>query len=742
MISKTISHYKILEKLGGGGMGVVYKTIDTKLDRTVALKFLPEQLHFDEEAEQRFISEAKSASSLDHPNICTIHDINKTEDGQFYIVMGYYAGETLKKKVDSGSIKIDTAINYATQIATGLARAHEAGIVHRDIKPANIMITDRNEVKILDFGLAKTSSEPSITKMGSTVGTVAYMSPEQTKGEYVDHRTDIWSFGVLLYEMITGQLLFKGEYDQAIIYSILNESPPPISDYDESLPEKLNSIIQKMLGKNPGERYQNMTELIDELEKVTSQQPTIENESAETERNPSIAILPFANMSEDKANEYFSDGLAEDIINALAQIRDLRVVARTSAFSFKNKETDIREIGEKLNVNTILEGSVRKANNQVRITAQLINVEDGFHLWSEQYDRNLDDIFGIQDEITFTIVDKLKGHLLKEEKSAISRRRTENQEAFNLYLKGRHFWNNRTGEGMRRGIECFENATEIEPNYALAYSGMADAYSMIGAYYYLPAKESYPKAIRAANKAIAIDDSLAEAHCALGYAIYEFNWDWTGAEESFKKGLKINPGYSFGHACYAHCLFMLGRFEDAEREIKLARDLDPLGLITNANVGYCYFLNRKYDLALEEYNKALEIDPSFHPLLAYMAEVYEQKGMIDESIKAMKLAYAKSEMNAKILAILGHIYGTAGNTKEANKILDELEKRSRNEFVSASNFTLLYLGMNQKDQVFEWLEKAYEEKAPFVCYLKVDPRFDKIRDDERFTDLKKRVGLD
>ena len=404
MIGKTISQYKILEKLGGGGMGVVYKAEDTKLKRIVALKFLPPAFSLDDETKQRFINEAQAASSFDHPNICTIYEINETDDGQLFIAMACYEGETLKKKLESGPLKIQDAVDYNIQIANGLERAHEAGIVHRDIKPANIFIKNDGFVKILDFGLAKVSTQTHLTTMGTTMGTVAYMSPEQTKGEEVDQRTDFWSLGVVLYEMLSGELPFKGDYEQAIIYSIINEEPKSITEIHRDIPSQLTHIVEKALQKNPAQRYQTIKDLIEELKAFDkSKSIVLEKDIIHT-----IAVLPFTNMSNDKEQEYFCDGMAEDIINDLAHLEGLHVVARTSSFSLKDKNLDIPEIGKKLGAHSIVEGSVRKAGNRLRITAQLINVADGYHLWSERYNRELEDVFAIQEEISNAIVNALK----------------------------------------------------------------------------------------------------------------------------------------------------------------------------------------------------------------------------------------------------------------------------------------------------------------------------------------------
>ena len=438
MIGEIISHYKILEELGGGRMGVVYKAEDVKLKRNVALKFLPQDLTRDKTAKQRFIKEAQTASALDHPNICNIHEIDETDDGQLFICMACYEGETLKKKIEHGPLEIDEIIDIALQIAHGLAKAHSQGIVHRDIKPANIFITEDGQAKLLDFGLAKLVGKSSLTKTGTATGTVAYMSPEQASGEEVGYQTDIWSLGAALYEMISGRQPFTGDNWEAVIYAILNKKPQQIRLSRPDTPEALQTVVKRMLQKNPQRRCSNVDNLIKDLEAVKNKTALAAAPTTDEEKpSASIAVMPFLDMSSGKDQEYFCDGMAEELINSLTHIKDLRVVARTSAFSFKGKNLDIRDIGKKLNVETVLEGSVRKAGNRLRITTQLIDVFEGYHLWSERYDLVMDDVFAIQDEITLAIVDKLRIKLLGTEKEAILKRYTENLEAYNLYLKGR-----------------------------------------------------------------------------------------------------------------------------------------------------------------------------------------------------------------------------------------------------------------------------------------------------------------
>ncbi len=753
MLNKTILHYKILEKLGEGGMGVVYKAEDTKLKRDVAIKFLPQHVAANAQNRQRFKMEAQAAAALNHPNIAHVYAIEES-GSDIFIVMEYIDGQEIKERVVSGKWQVAEIVNLAIQIARGLQAAHQKEIVHRDIKSANIMLTREHQIKIMDFGLAMMRKESLSIKSDSVSGTADYMSPEQAKDGFIDHRTDIWSFGVVLYEMLTGELPFKGDYEQAVFYAISNEIPQQIFKFRKDVPVTVQQVVEKMLQKNVNQRYQTASEIIADLETINpvgakhsglqssgNKINDAENASPLRSSSPSIAVLPFVNMSTDPENEYFSDGLAEDLINALTQIKDLHVVARTSAFSFKGKNTDVREIGKQLNVKSVLEGSVRKAGNRLRITAQLIDVADGFHRWSEQYDRVMDDVFAIQDEITLAIVEKLKIKLLRKEKKALGKRRIDNRDAFNLFLKGRYFWNNRTKDGMQKSIEYFQQAIEIEPNYALAYVGICDAYSMLGAYNFLPPKDSYPIAKQATLKAIEIDDTLAEAYASLGYVVYEYDWDWAGGEKAFLRAIELNPGVWTAHAWYAHYLMMLARLDEAEKEMKIAQKLDPLGLITNANVGYIHHLARDYRKAISEYQRTLEIDPAFYPALDYLGEAYLQLGEFEQAIEAFNKALVASQNGPDVVVRLGYLYGVIGENDKARKMIDELLSRSKKEFIAASGIALIYMGLNETDKAFEWLKKAYEERAPFLTYLKVDPRFDRLRDDPRFIDLMRRVGL-
>ncbi|MGB2698544.1 MAG: protein kinase [Candidatus Zixiibacteriota bacterium] len=750
MIGKTISHYRILNKLGEGGMGVVYKAEDIKLKRTVALKFLPPQAVGNQEQRVQLFNEARAAAALDHPNICTIHEIMEAE-GQAFIAMGYIQGQSLKTRIASGSLKLDQTVYIAIQIAEGLKEAHEKGIIHRDIKSANIMVTDKGQVKIMDFGLAKLAKDIHLTSIDRTVGTAAYMSPEQCRGDEVDHRTDIWSLGIVLYEMLTGQFPFKGEYEQAVIYSILNEEPGSITSLRPDIPTEMERIVKKTLEKNADSRYQMTSEVITDLKKLRKKfESDISKEKELSEKpQPSIAVLPFTNLSGDKEQEFFCDGMAEEIINALAHVEGLRVVARTSAFSFRGQETDIREIGRKLSVENLLEGSVRKAGNRVRITAQLINVEDGYHLWSEKYDRDIgdlccpEDIFGIQDEISLAIVDNLKVKLLGDEKKALLKRSTENLEAYNLYLKGRYHWNKRTPEGLNKAIEHFKQAIEMEPLYALAYAGLADCYSMLEQALILRPQEAYPKAKAAAEKALKIDNNLGEAHASLGLVKWHYEWDWEGVEREFKRAIELNPNYASAHQWYGVFLVCNRRYPQGITEMTKAQELDPLSPIINVAAGWLFLLARQYDQAIEQSRKALDIDPNFGFAYYSISWAYEQKGMHKEAIEEyLKGAASFGLLNADQLKSLRKAYSISGYQGFWQKHLDISKQKSKRSYVPAYEIASIYARLGNGNQALEWLQKAFEERDSDMGSLLVDPFFDSLRTDTRFKNLLKKMGLE
>jgi serine/threonine protein kinase len=741
MIGQTISHYRILEKLGEGGMGVVYKAEDTKLQRMVALKFLSSELTQEPEARARFVREARAAAALDHANICTVYEIDESEN-RIFIAMAFIQGQSLKEKIQSGPLALPEALDLAAQVAEGLREAHEKGMIHRDIKPANIMITPGGQAKILDFGLAIPLGATRITRAGTTLGTIAYMSPEQARAQSVDHRTDIWSTGVMLYEMVTGTLPFQADHEQVTIRLILNEEPPRIRSHRATAPRPLEEIVEKCLSKTAGERYENAKALKKDLELlVESLKPGTVSKASPQESRPSIAVLPFRDMSSQKDQDYFCEGIAEELINGLVKLKGLRVAARTSAFQFKEHGSDIKTIGHKPEVTTILEGGIRKAGNRLRITAQLINIEDGFHIWSEKYDRDLDDIFAIQDEISLAIVDKLKIKLLGEEKSALVKRHTVDQEAHNLYLKGLYFWNRRHEGGMKKALECFRQTIDKDPDYALAHVGVADTYNITGMFGYLPPKEAFPKAIVAAKKALEIDDTLGEAHASLGYARTFYEWDWSAAEDEFLRAIELSPNYATAHEWYGLYLSATGRFDEGIDEAEKARDLDPLSLIINAIVGLLYYFARRYEESIASQEKILELDPNFLIANGWIVMAYAENGMCDRAVRTMRRVEASAAEHPFTLGYFGCYYGACGQDKDALRVLETLNDLSEMRYVSPMHQANTLIGLDRIDEALVFVEKAYAEKDPLLVLTKAGPFYGNYLSDTQYKELLKRVGF-
>jgi serine/threonine protein kinase/tetratricopeptide (TPR) repeat protein len=742
--------YQIIEELGKGGMGKVYKAFDREISEKIAIKLLKPEIATNKRTIERFRNELKLARKIRHKNVCQMYDLNK-EEGNYYITMQYVSGEDLKSFIRrSRQLTIGTAISIAKQICGGLIEAHKLGVIHRDLKPQNIMIDREGNAQIMDFGIARSLKTKGMTDSGTMMGTPHYMAPEQVEGKEIDERSDIYSLGVILYEMVTGKVPFEGDTALSIAVKHKTELPADPRESNAQVPSELSQVILKCMQKEKGKRIQSVEEVFSELGsiergitttgRILSEKKPETTRISEIEWKNSIAVLPFADMSPQRDQEYFCDGLAETLINALTSIKDLRVVARTSAFSFKGKDQDVREIGKKLNVNAVLEGSVQKADNRIRITAQLINVEDGYHIWSERYDRELFDVFAIQDEIGLAIVEQLRGKLLREEKEKLLKRHTDNAEAYNLYLKGLYFWNKRTGEGMKKGMAYFQQAVDSDPIYALAYCGLADSYSLLGFWCFLSPKDTFLKAKALAEKALEIDNTLAEAHASLAFINFSYDWDWSAAENGFEKSIKLNPGYATAHHWYGVYLTAMGRHEEAFKEMRRAQELDPLSLMINLNVGMILFNQRQYDKAIEQYRKTLEMDQRFSQTHYQLAKVYGMKDMYkdatDEALKAHNLGLPWAS------AVLGWVYGIAGERDEAEKLLQEMEELLKKQYISSMSLYGIYLGLGDLDKSIEWLEKAYNGRDPAMPFLKVSPEFDVIRSDPRYKALLKKIGFE
>ena len=795
-----LGRYEIKSQLGVGGMGEVYLAQDTSLRRPVALKLLLARFTQDEDRLRRFEQEACAASALNHPNILTIYEVGSEKDVRF-IATEFIDGVTLRQHMGRTPLNLSQALDIAAQSAAALATAHEAGIVHRDIKPENIMLRRDGYIKLLDFGLVKLTENSSAqqrlagehstiidTDPGILMGTVKYMSPEQARGLDVDGRTDIWSLGVVLYEMLTGRLPFNGASTTDILVSVLQHAPSPLGLYATDVPAELERIVALALAKEQEERYRTSGHFASDLKSLwqelefkakfaSSSEPLMSGEEMMTEQDArpdlqfsqaaaaspkknssrilpsgkrrrsrktidSLAILPLTNVSADPDTEYFSDGITESIINNLSQLPKLRVMARSTVFRYKNRDVDPQEVGQELGVRAVMTGRVLHLDDNLVIKTELVDANDGAHLWGEQYNRKLTDIFSVQQEISREISEKLRFKLTGEEQQRLTRRSTENPQAYQFYLKGRYCWNKRTPEGFKKAIDHFEEAIEIDPAYAAAYAGLADSYNMLGTYSALAPREAFPRAKAAAIHALEIDDTLADAHTSLAYVKNSYDWDWAGAESEYKRAIELNPSYATAHYWYAIThLASMGRLNEAKSELTQARELDPLSLIIGTNLGWISYFARQYDRAIEQYEKTIELDSNFSVAYYKLGQAYERKGMSEAAIEQYRKALALSTGSPGIMSALGHACAKAGQQDEARRILDELNEMAKQRYVSPYFMAEVQRGLGRLDQAFEWLDKAVADRSDWLVWLGVEPAFDEFRSDPRFVRLLQQIGL-
>jgi TolB-like protein/Tfp pilus assembly protein PilF len=769
-VGTMVSHYRIIRKIGAGGMGDVYLAEDTMLDRQVALKFLPPHLSRDEDCRARFIREAQAAAKLDHPNIIQIFEVAEYRERPFF-AMQLVEGQSLRELIKNRGLEPAEAIELALQIGEGLNKAHQMGIIHRDVKPANIVVDRDGRARLLDFGLAEIRSLERLTPTGSTLGTMGYMSPEQIEVKGTDHRSDLFSLGVVLYEMITGRPPFKGETEAAVMHSVLQDTPEPLSRYKSGVSEDVQRIVSKLLEKDPQLRYQSAADVISDLKRLDRRHagPAVTRRTKRRlvlpiaaviiavliigfyaipfrrpvkEEIPTIAVLPFKDLSAQQDQAYFCDGIAEDLIGALTRLENLRVLARTSSFSLGEEGEDQLRTSRKLGVKALLTGSVRRADDRLRITAQLVNVADGYQVWSGRYDRTAVDVFAIQDEISRAIVAALEVQLTGPRGAPLVGLRTASPEAYNTYLTGRYHLAQRTPEGFARALQNFNKAIGEDPHFALAYVGVADCYNLLGFYDVLPAEKTFPAAKTAARQALEIDPTLGEAYTSLAHAIEFYDWQWGLAESTFVRALQLNPGYASAHQCYAEFLSAMGRTEESRAEYEIARRLDPLSAAIGSNIAGSLFMAREYDRALEEYRAALQLDQNFAPTHFFLGYVKAFLGEYDDALAELgQAAHLTGDTTSTIAGAFGYVYALAGRTDEAVRLLGELEKRAVSEHISPCGMSLLCTALGRTDQAFAWLEQAYDARDPWMVTLNVNPLFDNLRPDPRFAELLKKMNL-
>jgi len=798
---QTVSHYRIVEQVGAGGMGVVYRAHDDRLNRDVALKFLPDELNHDENARALLIREARTASALNHPNICTIYDVGE-EAGKIYIVMEFVSGRSLAEQIPEDGLPVETVIRYGEQIADAMAHAHERGVIHRDLKTPNVIVMPGGRVKVLDFGLAKymspgeitlkTQSISTLTTEGAIVGTMHYMAPELFRGEPADARSDVWALGVVLYEMANGKRPFRGRTSYELSSMILHDSPPSLRD---NVPLGLRSVIEHCLAKEPAQRYQHASEIRAALEALRTnsavipasaiQAPAIQAPAilpgAAAGRSrlsralsvssavlalllvaalvwklvevkwrgspavgaasiQSLAVLPLENLTGDPKQDYFADGMCDALITELSQIKKLRVISRTSVMQYKDKHESPAQIAQELGVDALVEGSVLRSDDRVRISAELVQPRTGQNLWAHSYERTVADILALQSDVARDIVTQIQIQLTQPEQERLAKTRTVVPAAYDAYLQGNYYVAKRTGEAVTEAVADYRQAIQLDPTYAPSYAGLAAALTLAADYKDVASSEVLPEAEAAAVKALQLDDNLASAHAVLGQ-IRAYRLEWPGVLDEFKRAIELNPGEANSHHWYALALAAAGRNDEAISEMKLAQELDPRSLIINANLSWVLYLAGRYEEAVAQAQKTVAMDPSFAVAHGCLGQAYLAQREYAKALQELQQALALSGNETSFKAELGNAYAVAGKKAEALGILHDLLQMSSRQYVSPYSIALVYVGLDQKDEAFRWLDKAYDERSVRLINIAVHPRFASLHSDPRFATLVQRIGL-
>jgi len=732
--------YAIDRELGRGGMATVYVAQDRRHAREVAIKVLRPDVAAAIGAE-RFLREIAIAARLTHPHVLPLIDSGQAA-GSLYYVMPYVRGESLRQRLArERRLPLKDALRIARELGAGLDYAHREGFIHRDVKPENVLLADGHAV-IADFGIARAICQScdgqNVTEVGLTIGTPEYMSPEQAAGDRdLDGRSDLYSLACVIYETLAGEPPFAGASARAVMAQHLSEAPPPLRARRPDAPAAVEQALARALAKDPADRFATVAQFVAALEATDAPGAA----PALVGKTRSLAVLPFVNGSADPENEYLCDGVTDELINALTKVEGLRIASRTSVFALKGKPQDIRAIGALLGVSAVLEGTVRKADDRLRITVQLAAADDGRTLWSERYDRRLDDVFAVHDEIARTIVSTLRTTFLADIADPTPRRYTDNVQAYSLYLKGRFCWNKRSQEGVREAIAYFEQAIDHDPGYALAYSGLSDSYGLQVDYRGVPVTEGYELARRYALKALELDDTLPEAHTSLAWVQFAYDWDWAAAERSYRRALELNPAYATGHHWYSFVLLVTGQADQALVEAHTALELDPSSLSIRRGLGWLYYYTRRYEAAVYHLRRAIAMNPTSEDTYRILGLVLTQQGAYDEAERAFREAITLSPELSYATAGVAHVLALRGRRREAEALLAQLEARARDHYVSPVAFCIVHLGLRNTDQVFTWLERAYQDRRGWLTYLKVDPMLDVVKDDPRFAEFVKRMKL-